>query len=85
MNKNNKKAYFKEEWLGKDNFPEFLPWLVKGKMSTQAKNVFTVFDVFPSAEADLAVYSVSTVEKPNQVGCFPIASVAFASYDSGKH
>ena len=37
MNKNNKKAYFKEEWLGKDNFPEFLPWLVKGKVSTQAK------------------------------------------------
>ena len=32
MNKNDKND--KEEWLDKDNFPEFLPWLVKGKVST---------------------------------------------------
>ena len=40
MNKNNKKGYFKEEWLDKDNFPAFLPWLVKGKVSTKAKCKF---------------------------------------------
>ena len=37
MSKNEKKAYFNEEWLIKDSYPEFASWLVKGKENTQAK------------------------------------------------
>ena len=38
MSKNEKKAYFNEEWLIKDSYPEFASWLVKGKENTQAKS-----------------------------------------------
>ena len=37
MSKNEKKAYFDEEWIIKDCYPEFVSWLVKRKENTQAK------------------------------------------------
>ncbi|XP_065641075.1 uncharacterized protein LOC124818972 [Hydra vulgaris] len=37
MNKIEKKAYFKEEWLNKGIYPHFDSWLMKGKNNTQAR------------------------------------------------
>ena len=53
-----KKAYFKEEWLDKDNFPEFLPWLVyKGKVSTLGAETFAsrkIREIFAFREQKLS-------------------------------